>query len=445
MKLQSVKNTGLLMAVLLMLVSTPLLANPDILTWHTSNGAKVMFVPAPELPMLDVRITFDAGSARDGEQPGKMALLNNLLSEGAGDWTADQIAERMESVGAELSTSALRDMAIVSIRSLTGKKALHTALQTLAVVAVQPTLNKKDVERQREAMLIALRLSEQSPGSIASKRFYHAVFGQHPYASDPDGTEASLRAIRIADLRAAHARYYVAANATVAIVGDLDKAQAAAIAEQVTANLSSGKAAPPLPAVKPLQQAQTEQISFPSSQTHIYMGQPGMSRGDPDYFPLYVGNHILGGSGLVSRLSEEVREQRGLSYSVYSYFLPMRKAGVFMVGLQTKNSKASEALKVALDTVEKFIAQGPSEEELLKAKRNITGGFALRVDSNSKIMSYISMIGFYDLPLDYLDSFTDKVNAVSMEQIRDAFKRRLQPDKFATIVVGGAEASAAKP
>jgi zinc protease len=179
------------------------------------------------------------------------------------------------------------------------------------------------------------------------------------------------------------------------------------------------------------------QIDFPSSQTHLYAGQPGMSRGDPDYFPLYVGNHILGGSGLVSILMHEVREKRGLSYSVYSYFAPMAERGPMILGLQTKNTQADEARGVLLDTLQRFVDQGPTDDELEAAVKNITGGFPLRIASNSNIVQYLAMIGFYDLPLDYLDQFTGRVSAVTKEQIRDAYQRRVHPDRLAVVLVGG--------
>jgi zinc protease len=169
------------------------------------------------------------------------------------------------------------------------------------------------------------------------------------------------------------------------------------------------------------------------------MGGPGMSRRDPDYFSLYVGNHILGGGGLVSRLNEEIREKRGLSYSVYSYFSPMRRKGPYVLGLQTRNDQVGQALEIARETVKRFIKEGPTAEELEAAKKNITGGFPLRIDSNAEIVEYIAMIGFYGLPLDYLDTFSANVEAVTREQIRDAFRRRVVPDRMVTVVVGGNE------
>jgi zinc protease len=244
------------------------------------------------------------------------------------------------------------------------------------------------------------------------------------------------------DIQQFHKRYYVASNAVIAIVGAVTRQEAETLAQQVIGKLPAGKEAPPLPAVTSLSASRLEQIGFPSQQTHILIGQPGIKRGDPDYFPLYVGNHILGGGGLVSRLSEEIREKRGLSYSTYSYFSPMRMAGPYILGLQTRNDQTAEAHRLMQKVLSEFVAHGPTAEELDAARKNITGGFPLRIASNSKIASYIAMIGFYGLPLDYLDRFNERVEAVTLEQIRDAFQRRVAPDKMLTVIVGGGNLTA---
>jgi zinc protease len=412
----------------------------QIQTWETPNGARVLFVEAPDLPMLDLRLVFDAGSARDAGRPGLAGMTANMLTQGAGDWDADAIAERMEAVGASLLASALRDTASVATRSLTRQPALDTAIETLAKVLAEPRFAGPDLERVRQNTLTALRQEEQDPGTIAQKALYRAIFGDHPYAEEPSGTPEGVSTLTREDLAAFHRQYYGARNAVVAMVGAIDRVQAEAIADRVTAGLpggaSGGERAPVPPPVPGLAGASTAGIDFPSSQTHVLVGQPGMRRGDPDYFPLYVGNHVLGGSGLVSLLMDEVREKRGLSYSVYSYFLPMRADGPFVMGLQTKNAQAEQAREVLLQTLRRFIEAGPSDRELAAAKKNITGGFPLRIAGNAKVVEYLAMIGFYDLPLDYLDRFTARVEAVTAKQIRDAFARRVHPDRLAVVEVG---------
>lgn len=411
-------------------------AGPVVESWQTVRGAKVMYVHAPDLPMVDVRIVMDAGSARDGELPGLAKFTNSMLNEGAGDWDADALALRLEERGIELGLGSLRDMAWVSVRSLTDPEVLEVALDTAAAVIARPRFEDGAIERVRQQMQIALRRSLQSPATVAQRRFFETLYLDHPYARPPDGTERSLAAIGRDDLVGFHRRYYVAANAVVAIVGAVNRETAERIAERLTADLAVGEHAakiPPPPAVGGGELRQ----EFPSSQTHIYLGQIGMARHDPDYYPLYVGNHVLGGSGLVSTLGEEVRNKRGLSYSVYSYFSPMRVDGPFLMVAQTKNDQAGEALTVMRRTLARFVEEGPSEAELEAAKKNLIGGFPLRIASNSKIVEYLAMMGFYDYPLDHLDTLTEKLAAVDVEQVRDAFRRRISPGGGIAVVVGG--------
>jgi zinc protease len=170
------------------------------------------------------------------------------------------------------------------------------------------------------------------------------------------------------------------------------------------------------------------------------LGYPGIKRGDPDLFPLYVGNYILGGGGFVSRLTEEVREKRGLAYSVYSYFMPMGELGPFQIGLQTKKEQSQDAIKLVKETLDQFLKKGVTEAELKAAKANIIGGFPMRIDSNSKILDYLAVIGFYKLPLNYLDTYNANVAKVTTAQIKDAFNRRLKPENFVSVIVGDANA-----
>lgn len=423
----------------LLLVSATATASPQILQWQTGNGARVYFVSVPELPMVDLRIVFDAGAARDGNLPGLAALTNGMLEEGADGLNADAIAEAFARLGASFSASSHRDMATVSLRSLSRHELLEPALETFIRVLTRPDFPAQALERVRKQMLTGLQYQEQQPGEIAGKAFYRALYGNHPYATPPNGTPQTVATISREEVQHFYHRHYVANNAVVAIVGDLDRSEAELLAEATAGALPAGEPAPALPAVTTLQQPTRRHISHPSSQTHILMGQPGVKRGDPDYFPLYVGNHILGGSGLVSRISDEVREKRGLAYSAYSYFSPMRAAGPFVLGSQTRNESADEALQVLRETLERFRADGPTGEELQAAKRNITGGFPLKIDANRDILGYIAMIGFYGLPLDYLETFNQQVEAVSAEQIRNAFQRRIDPERLVTITVGTAQ------
>ncbi len=433
-------------AVLGLIASSAATANPKIQHWTTANGTRVYFVPSPELPIVDIRVVFDAGSARDGAHSGLAQLTNGLLDQGAGKLDADQIAERLDGIGANLNTSAYRDMAIVSLRSLTEPSLLDPALDIMTLVVSQPSFPEDAFKLEQKRTLIALRGEKESPGAIAEKAFFAAIYGKHPYATPSLGTEESVTALTRQDVADFHKRYYTGNNAVVAIVGAIDRTAAEKIAERVVGKLPAGEAAATLPPAKPLSAAKVEHIPYPSAQTHILVGQPGISRDDPDYFPLVLGNHVLGGSGLVSRMAKEVREKRGLAYSAYSYFAPMHVAGPFTAGLQTRNEKADAALKVLRDTLRNFIAKGPTTAELSAAKKNITGGFALNLDSNAKIVDNLASIGFYQLPLDYLDTYNQRIEAVTADQIRAAFQRRIHPRDMVTVMVGGeAAATTAKP
>ncbi|MDX9740985.1 MAG: pitrilysin family protein [Gammaproteobacteria bacterium] len=423
-------------ALLLLAATTAAAAQLDIQHWETENGARVYFVPAMELPMVDLQVVFDAGSARDGDKPGLARLVSRLLDQGAGDMDADAIAERFEDLGAQFSASSQRDMAAVDLRSLSDPAYLDPALDTLATLLHAPSFADTALERERGRMLVALRAEEQSPGDVAERALFGAVYGDHPYGTQPSGEAAVVSELGRDQVLAFHRQYYVARNAVVAIVGAVDRTQAERIAERVTEGLPEGRAAPAPAAVPSTPDERRVHIDFPSSQTHVLAGQAGLQRDDADYFPLYVGNHILGGAGLVSRISEEIREKRGLAYSAYSYFMPMRARGPYLLGLQTRNEQTPQALEVLNATLERFIAEGPDAKELIAAKKNITGGFPLRIASNRNIVGNLAMIGFYGLPLDWLDTFTDEVNAVTLEKIREAYVRRVDPSTMVTVTVG---------
>ncbi|WP_090205185.1 M16 family metallopeptidase [Ectothiorhodospira magna] len=429
---------GLCLLALLVTLTTPAAAT-TVQHWETDNGLQVYFVPSPALPMVDIRLVFNAGSARDGDHPGLARLTNTLLRDGAGDWDADTIAQRLEEVGAQLSTSSERDMAILNLRTLTEPDWLETAVETLVTVVGQPTLTQRGLDRTRRQALVALQAQQQNPGAIARRTFFETVYAGHPYAHPPLGTEAGLAGITPAHLSTFHQTYYVARNGILALVGGLDRDQAEALAERIAAALPEGEPAPALPQVALPEAEQTIRVHFPSEQVHIFMGHPGMIRGDEDYFPLYVGNHRLGGGGFTSRLMDEVRTQRGLAYSVYSHFSPMAAAGPFLMGMQTQVTQADEAVAVMRQTLETFVASGLDEDELKAAQANIVGGFPLRTASNSGILDHVAMMGFYRLPLDYLDTFTDQVEALDPVTVNEAFARRVDPTRLVTVIVGGTD------
>lgn len=430
-----------LFAALVAALPAAALAAPKIGHWSLANGARVYFVESRDLPMLAVNVVFDAGSARDpADRSGLAMMVNGLLNEGSGELDADAIAARFEGLGAEFGASNDRDMAGVSLRTLSDRALRAPALELFARLVRAPSFPAATLERERARALQGLKQAEQSPGDVANRAFFSQLYDRHPYARPPEGSAAGLTALTREDLAAFHRRYYVGRNAVLAIIGDVSRREAQAIAEQVVGALPPGEAAPALPKVADLvpHASRAERvIEHPSSQTHILMGEAGMSRNDPDYFPLFVGNYVLGGGGFVSRLTEEIRTRRGLSYSVYSYFHPLREPGPFIIGLQTANNQRREALTIARQVLADFIRTGPTEAELTAARKNLAGGFPLRIDSSRKIADYLTVIGFYRLPLTYLDDFIARVEAVTVEQVRDAFQRRIHPEHLLTVIVGG--------
>ncbi len=427
----------LILAGLLLTLAAVAQAGPEIQHWQTGNGMAVYFVRAPELPMLDLRVTFDAGSARDGDLPGLARLTNGALQQGAGGLSADEIAERFARVGAQFDNGALRDMAWLSLRTLTDPEYIRPALDTFATVLWHPDFKPRDMARLQRQALVSLADDAAQPEVIASNAFFRALYGDHPYGHPMKGTPESVKRIGPQQMRDFYRRYYVAANGLIALVGDIDRATAEKMAETLSQGLPRGAHAPPLPPVPPLEKARTVRIPFPSRQAHVFIGQPGVARGDPDHYALYLGNHVLGGGGFTSRLVKEVRVKRGYAYSVYSYFLPMRAPGPFQIVLQTRGDQADDAVRVARQTLERYLREGPSAGELKAAKQNITGSIPLRMASNASIADYLGMIGFYGLPLDYLDSFTGHIEAQTRDDVLAALRRHLHPERMVTVIVGG--------
>ena len=410
----------------------------NIQHWQTPQGAQVVFVESHELPMLDVTVAFPAGSGYDPAGKSGLAHLTHvLLDQGAGGLSDTEIAHRLADVGAVLGGHFERDRAGVTLRTLSSAREREVALDVLGRVLQSPGFAADVVAREKNRVIAALREAEAQPGEVADKAFYRAVYGTHPYSQPEQGDADTVPGLKREDLIAFHHSHYTASNAVIALMGDIARAEAEALAVQLTANLPKGGMTTKLPHPDPTVAKETR-IAHPSTQSHVLIGSIGVARDDPDFFSLYVGNYVLGGGGFDSRLLKEVRDKRGYAYSAYSYFIPMALPGPFMLGLQTKTAQTDEAVSVARETLRQFVAEGPTEAELIQAKANLTGGFPLRIDSNKKILDYLTIIGFYKLPMDYLDTWVAKVNAVDVAMVKQAFARRVDPDKMATVVVGTA-------
>lgn len=401
--------------------------------WVAPSGARVYFVETHALPILDVQVDFAAGSAFD--PPGKSgvsSLTRGLLDSGAGAMDEEQIAGRVVDLGMRLSGSGDHDRAGLAVRTLSSPAERDGSLELMRTLLTQPTYPEAPFAREKTRTIAAIQEAETRPDAIAAKRFAGLLYPNHPYGAV--ATVESVTAITRADLVAFHRTYFGAKRAVVSIIGDVTRAEAERIAQRLTEALPPGDATMQVPPVaKP--ESRVLRVPHPATQSHIHLGIPAIKRGDPDFYALQVGNYSLGGGGFVSRLMKEVREKRGYAYSVYSYFAPRKLEGPFEIGLQTKRAQADEALKVARGVLEDFVAQGPTEQELAAAKKNLIDGLALRIDSNAKLLGYLAVIGFYELPLDYLDQYPAKIRAVTVKDVREAFQRHVKPDGVVTVIV----------
>lgn len=426
--------------------SAPAFAALQIQSWTLDNGARVLFVENRSIPILDLSVEFDAGSRRDpAAKSGLASLTNAMLARGLREVSGSrpepamseaQISDTFADHAAQRGGGAGADRAGASLRTLSDARERDASVALLARILAHPAFPADLLARDKARTIAAIKEDETKPESIGSKAFWRQMYGDHPYGQSE--TVASVEAITRDDLVAFHQTHYVANRAVIAMIGDIDRAQADAIARQLTQRLPQGA---PLPALPEVQQApaREQRIAHPASQAHVMLGVPAIQRGDPDFFPLMVGNYTLGGGGFVSRLMREVREKRGLSYSVYSYFNPMAQPGPFQAGLQTQKDQADEALKIVRETISGFLREGPTPAELKAAKDNLVGGFALRIDNNRKILENIAAIGFYGLPLDYLDTWTARVAKVTAADIRAAFQRKIALDRMTTVIVGNGQ------
>lgn len=410
----------------------------DIQHWQTAEGSRVYFVENHDLPIIDLNVGFHAGSAYDTKAASGLAgLTKHLMPLGAAGMNEEDITNAFADIGAIRSGGLSADGAKFSLRTLSSEQS--KALEMFNKILHQPDFPEAVLVREKARFIAGLQESATQPGSISNRMFMQALYGEHPYALRQSGEIDTIETLRVEDLKAFYQKHYTAKGAVIAMIGDLTKAQAKMIAEGISKGLPQTPAVTTIPPVN-LPKGPIEKFApHPASQAHVLLGYPGIKRGDPDYFSLYVGNYILGGGGFVSRLTEEVREKRGLAYSVYSYFSPRAEHGPFQIGLQTKREQAKEALKVVQETLANYMKSGVTEQELKAAKSNIIGGFPMRLDSNKEILGYLAMIGFHQLPLTYLEDFNGKVNAVTAAQIKDAFNRRIKPKDFVTVIVGASE------
>ncbi|CAM2814044.1 zinc protease [Legionella steigerwaltii] len=404
--------------------------------WFTKNGVQVVFYPAMEVPMLDISIAFAAGSAYDENQYGLSALTSSMMNQGNSGQTATAVAESLADVGVQYKVEINRDMVVFSLRTLVSQEALSKAGYTFTQIINHPDFPDAAFSREKKQQLMAIEQSQDSPNDVAQIGFFQALYQQHPYAHPVRGTAATVNALNKSQLIEFNKRYYVAKNAILVMVGAISSEAAHKLADQLTQELPEGQPAPAIPKATQLTHAETINIPFPSSQTMIRLGQIGIDHHTPNYFPLLVGNYILGGGALVSRLAVEVREKRGLTYGIESQFAPMSGNGPFLISLSTKNKQTKEALDVIQSVLQTYIDQGPTDEEMNAAKQYLIGSFPLSLSGNRSIATLLLRMTFYHLPEDFLDTYTARVNAITSEQVQQAFKQQVNPDKLLLVTVG---------
>ena len=410
----------------------------------TYKGAKAYLVQTKTLPMVDIEVSIDAGDRYDPAGKSGLAdmtagLMNYGVRGEGGLLSEAQIADEIADLGANIVLSVGGERAILRIRTLSRKDLRDRAVQLASAMLSIPTYDSNILAREKQRTITSLLEAETKPDYVLERRFKKMIYGTYPLAESP--SVKSVGAITVSDLQKFHQQFYRGDRMIVSIVGDVDQAQANEIVQTLLKRIpQSGPAIAPLPQlerspIEPLAQREV-QIPFDSQQAHVAMGMTAVARNNPDYFPLLVGNYVLGGGGFVSRLMSEVREKRGLAYSVFSYFAPGKDTGTFQAGLQTKSDQGSLALEVMSDTVAKFIADGPTPSELAAAKANLVNGYPLRIDNNRKLLDNVSSIVWNDLPLDTMEVWAKQVDAVTLNQVSAAFQKYLAMDRMKIVVLG---------
>lgn len=424
------------LALFLICPTLCLAANFNVERWSSSNGVPVVFYQAMEVPMLDISFAFRAGAAYDNQDFGLSALTANLINEGNAGISALSLSEQLADTGAQFDLSTSKDMTIFTLRTLIKQEPFDKATTLFSKIISQPDFPNEAVNREKQQLLMALVQEQESPDSVAINAFFATLYQNHPYAHPTNGTSKTLTPLTRDKVVRFYHQYYNTSNATLVMVGAIDSKTAHQLSEKLTANLAKGKPAPQLPEPLPFNQAKTIHIPFPASQTTVRLGQIGITHDSKDYFPLMVGNYILGGGSMVSLLSVEVREKRGLTYGITSQLVPMASEGPFLIGLATKKNQLGEALSVTNDTLKKFIDEGPSDEMLQSAKDYLTGNFPMSLASNQAIATVLLRMSFYKLPDDYLQTYIKHINAVTVSDIKNAWNNLIHPNSLLLVTVG---------
>ncbi len=415
-------------------LALPAQAAVEIEEVTSPGGIDAWLVEAHEIPFVSLEIRFKGGASLDA--PGKRGAINlmsGLLEEGAGEMDARAFATARDALAASFSFRAYNDAMSVSAQFLTENR--DQAVTLLRAALIEPRFDDDAVERVREQVLSGLRSDAKDPDKIASRTFNEMAFGAHPYATAIDGTEDSVTSLTVDDLRAAKDRVMARDRLYVSAVGDITGAELGVLIDRLLGDLPATGA--PMPDAAPYDLAGgVTVVPFKTPQSVAVFGHRGIKRDDPDFFAAYVLNHALGAGGFGSRLMDEVREKRGLTYGVYSYLLPRDHAELVMGQVASANDRIAEAIKVIRAEWAKAASDGITVKELDAAKTYLTGAYPLRFDGNGPIADIMVGMQMQGLGVDYIATRNDKVNAVTLDDVRRVAAELLQPDDLHFVVVG---------
>ncbi len=419
------------------LLCTVAQADVNIQQWQTHNHVPVYFVAKKEIPIVDVALIFPAGSARDGKQWGVASLTASLLDEGGTNTKdASAIAQAFDAVGAVFSASASRDIAVVKLRSMRDKNYLNPALTLYLELLSQAKFDTTAFVRVRQQILDGIKNNAQIPYQVANKQLFQQIYGNQPYGHPVVGTPETLNALTQSDVVNFYKQFYIAENAKIVIVGDLDKASAQALADKISQHLASGTRAKALAMANVTKADKLTRIKMPVPQSAIFIGELGVSYNDPDYFNLSVANHILGGYSFNSVLMKTVRDEYGYTYGAYSTFMPLQARGLFAITLETRSEKTNLAQALVLRLLKDYWQQGPTQQQLEDAKDYLLGSFPVKTASNSAILSQVISIAAFGLPLDYLAQYPRHIKAVTVASAKKAFAKAVDLSQLDTVIVG---------
>lgn len=408
-----------------------------------SNGMVLLTSEQRTLPMVSIELLVDAGSAHESApQAGLANLTAKLLTYGTKRRSAVQINETLDFIGASLETACAQDTASLSLTVL--KKDLGTGLELLADVLTQPTFPQPEIDRQKQAIIATIRATEENPGAVAGKAFAAALFPESPYGRPVEGTETSVKALQQKNLQDFFARYYRPNRSIIAVVGDVSEQEIASLLETALRSWSKGEPSAVATAPVKIGPSKLVRVNKDLTQANIVMGHSGVARSNPDYYAIQVMNYVLGGGGFSSRVMDSIRNERGLAYSVYSFFAAERSHGTFEFVMQTKNETAMEAIRIGNDEIRRMREEPVSDQELNDAKDYLIGSFPLRFDTNRKVASFLAQVEYFKLGLDYPDRYPDLIRSVNGEEVLRVAKKYLRPEMLITVIVGNLKKIAEK-